>query len=163
MPDFPLIVQVGIDSYVAMAHHRTRRNFTYGIAGFVSLLVFGFTLGMLILTRRQRISDQRHQLLFKTISSGVVYYDNNYRLLDSNEAAARILGINQADYKQRTLNDTSWQCIQEDGKELSFDSFPAVIALHTGMPVEQQIMGFSIPSPGNRLDFRHGCAAVSQR
>ena len=145
MPDYPLIVQVGIDSNVAMAPHRTRRYLTYSIAGFVSLLVLASTIGMLILTRRQRISDQRHELLFKTISSGVVYYDNNYRQLDSNEAAARILGITQADYKRRTLNDSSWQCIQEDGKELNFESLPAVVALNTGRPVEQQIMGVFNP------------------
>ena len=145
MPDFPLIVQVGVDSELALAPHRTRRNLTYGVAGFVSMLVLGSTFGMLVLTRRRRISEQRHQLLFKTISSGVIYYDSNFQQLDCNEAATRILGISASDSQQRSLNNPAWNCVQEDGKELGFDSFPAVLALRTGKTIEQQIIGVYNP------------------
>ena len=146
MSDYPLIVQVGIDSQTALAPYRTRRNLTYGIAGFVSLLVLGSTFGLVVLTRRKRLAEQRHQLLFKTISSGVVYYDSDYRQLDCNDAASRILGISLSDCKQRSLHDSAWTCVQEDGKELDFDSFPAVVALNSGITVEQQIMGVYNPT-----------------
>ena len=84
--------------------------------------------------------------MFKTISSGLVYYDSDYRQLDCNDAASRILGISLSDCKQRSLHDSAWTCVQEDGKELNFDSFPAVVALNSGITVEQKIMGVYNPT-----------------
>jgi len=145
MSDYPLIVQVGIDSQVALAPYYIRRNLTYSLAAFISALLIGFTGGVAILNKRRHQSEQRHQLLFSSMSSGAVYYDSDCRLLDCNEAAARILGISLQQCRNRSLLDPEWQCIQEDGKTMPADSFPAVVALRTGKTVEQHILGIYNP------------------
>ena len=145
MPDYPLIVQVGVDSKTALAPHQNRRNIAYALAAFVTTLLFGFTVGVAVLTRQRHQSEQRHQLLFSSMSAGAVYYDSNYKLLDCNDAAARILGISLEQCHNRSLFDPEWQCVQEDGKTLPPDSFPAIVALQTGKAVEQYIMGVYNP------------------
>ena len=145
MSDYPLIVQVGIDSQVALAPYYIRRNLTYGLAAFISILLLGFTGGVATLSKRRHQSEQRHQSLFNSMSAGADYYDNDCRLLDCNEAAARILGISLDQYWKRSMLDHQWQCVQEDGKAMPAESLPAVVALRTGKTVEQHIMGVYNP------------------
>ncbi len=145
MHDFPLIVQVGVDREIALAPHRNRRNISYGLAAFISILLLGFTGGVAILSKRRHQSEQRHQLLFSSMSAGAIYYDSDCRLLDCNEAAARILGISLQQCRNRSLLNPEWQCVQEDGKTMPVDSFPAVAALQTGKTVEQHILGIYNP------------------
>jgi PAS domain-containing protein len=145
LSDYPLIVQVGIDSQVALAPYYIRRNLTYGLASFISILLLGFTGGVATLSKRRHQSEQRHQLLFSSMSAGAIYYDSECRLLDCNEAAAHILGISLQQCRNRSLLDPEWQSVQEDGKTMSADSFPAVLALRTGKTVEQHILGVYNP------------------
>jgi PAS domain-containing protein/anti-sigma regulatory factor (Ser/Thr protein kinase) len=145
MPDYPLIVQVGVDSETALAPHHNRRNMAYGLAAFITILLIAFTVGIAVLTRQRHLSEQRHQLLFSSMSAGAVYYGNDCRLLDCNEAATRILGLPRAQCQARSLLDPEWQCVQEDGKTLPNESFPAVVSLRTGKAVEQQVLGIYNP------------------
>lgn len=145
MPDYPLIVQVGVDSQIALAPHKKMRNISYGLAAFISLLLLGFTSGFASLSKQRHESEQRHQSLFNSMSAGAVYYDSDFRLLDCNEAAARILGISLDQSRQRSMLEYQWQSVQEDGKTMPADSLPAVVALRTGETVDQHIMGVYNP------------------
>jgi PAS domain-containing protein len=145
MYDYPLIVQVGVDSEIALSPHRNRRTLSYSLAAFISILLLGFTGGVAILSKQRHQSEQRHQLLFSSMSSGAIYYDSNCQLLDCNEAAARILGVSMEQCQNRSLLDPEWQCVAEDGKTMPVDSFPAIVALRTGQTVEQHIMGVYNP------------------
>lgn len=82
-----------------------------------------------------RRSEERHRLLFQSMSQGVVYHDGSGRLLQANPAAARIFGLTPAEMAARTVTDPRWQNFHEDGRRMTSDEFPSVVARRTGQPV----------------------------
>jgi len=88
--------------------------------------------------------DQFH-LLFETMGEGVVYQDATGRIIEANPAAERILGLTQDEMMGRTSMDPRWACIREDGSALPGSAHPAMIALRTGRPVLNVLMGIFHP------------------
>ncbi len=88
-----------------------------------------------------RESEEKHRRLFETMAQGVVYQAADGRILSANPAAERILGHRLDDLRGRTSQDTVWKTIREDGSALPGDEHPAMVALRTGKPVEQFVLG----------------------
>ncbi len=93
-----------------------------------------------------RSSEERYRTLFETVAQGVVYHDASGHITAANPAAQRILGLNLAQMQGRQALDAGWQAIREDGSPLPPDQHPAMLALASGQPVTDVVMG--VPARG---------------
>jgi signal transduction histidine kinase/PAS domain-containing protein len=91
------------------------------------------------------LAEDQFHLLFETMGEGVVYQDATGRIIAANPAAERILGLTQDEMMGRTSMDPRWGCIREDGSAIPGSDHPAMIALRTGRPVLNVLMGIFHP------------------
>lgn len=93
-------------------------------------------------TQNPKIS---YQNLMDTMASGVVYHDANGKIIFANPAAEKVLGLTLDQITGRTSMDPRWKVIHEDGSDYSGENHPAMVALKTGKPVKDVIMGVYNP------------------
>jgi PAS domain S-box-containing protein len=101
MPDYPLIVQVGVAADSALAGYRTERNLYIGAAAVCSLLVLILTGFSLRLAIRQRQKDERWQLVVEGVNDGVWDWDARTDRIYYSDRCKEILG-----YKSDEIGDT---------------------------------------------------------
>ena len=77
----------------------------------------------------------------EAVAAGVVVHDRAGRIIYANPAAAEILGIPREQLLALTSLDPRWQATREDGAPLPGQEHPAMVALRTGKPVRQAVMG----------------------
>ena len=90
-----------------------------------------------------RSSEEKHRRLFETMAQGVVYQGRDGGIISANPAAERILGLSLGQMLGKTSMDPHWHTIREDGSGLPGQEHPAMIALRTGEPVKNFVMGVS--------------------
>ena len=86
-------------------------------------------------------SEKKHRRLFETMLQGVIYEDPHGRITDANPAAERILGVSREQMLGRAEDSPHWCTIREDGAEFPVEEHPSMVALRTGRPVENVVMG----------------------
>jgi PAS domain S-box-containing protein len=79
-----------------------------------------------------RKSEVEYRRLFETMTQGVVYQATDGRIISANPAAERILGLSFDQMHGKTSMDPYWQMIEENGKPVTSEEHPAMIALRTG-------------------------------
>jgi PAS domain S-box-containing protein len=92
-----------------------------------------------------RQNEQRYRLLFETMAQGVVYRDRQGRITTANPAAERILGLSLGQMLGLTPLDPRWRAVHEDGSDFPGDTHPAMLALKSGQPVHDVVMGVYHP------------------
>jgi PAS domain S-box-containing protein len=100
-------------------------------------------------TRALRASEARYRTLFETMAQGVVYQDATGRIVEANPAAQRILGRSGSELLGRDSVDSAWAAIREDGHDFPGHEHPAMVALRTGQPVRDVVMGLQRPGDGS--------------
>ena len=95
--------------------------------------------------RSLELSEARFRALFETMAQGVVYQVHGGHITAANLAAERILGLTLAQMQGRTSIDPRWKSVHEDGSDFPGESYPAMIALRTGAPVNDVVMGVYHP------------------
>jgi PAS domain S-box-containing protein len=100
-------------------------------------------------TRALRASEARYRTLFETMAQGVVYQDATGRIVEANPAAQRILGRSGSELLGRDSIDSTWAAIREDGHDFPGHEHPAMVALRTGQPVRDVVMGLQRPGDGS--------------
>jgi diguanylate cyclase (GGDEF)-like protein/PAS domain S-box-containing protein len=95
-----------------------------------------------------KASEEKYRTLFETVPQGVVYLDAGGRITSANPAARRILGLTLEQMQGRQSIDPRWQALHEDGSAFPGDQHPAMVALRTGQPVNNVVMGVSVPDRG---------------
>jgi PAS domain S-box-containing protein/putative nucleotidyltransferase with HDIG domain len=90
-------------------------------------------------------SEERHRTLFETMEQGVVYQDADGKIIAANPAAERILGLSLSQMQGRTSMDPRWRAIKENGVEFPGEEHPSMVALRTGKPVKDVMMGVYNP------------------
>lgn len=90
-------------------------------------------------------SVSKFRTLYETSPTGVVYQDAQGRITDANPAAQRILGLSLSQMQGRLSIDPRWRTLREDGSDFPGDEHPAMVALRTGQPVRNVVMGVSVP------------------
>ena len=91
-------------------------------------------------------SEAGYRNLFAGLSYGVVFQDAGGRVLWANPAAQRILGLSLDQLQGRVAIDPGWRTVREDGTPLPGAGHPGMVALTTGRPTEDLVMG--VCSPG---------------
>jgi PAS domain S-box-containing protein len=92
-----------------------------------------------------RDSEAKYRTLFETMTQGVFYRHSDGTLLDANPAALNLLGLTRDEFLHRSLRDPKWDLIREDGSPADPDGFPSLLALTSGRPVRDAVMGVFNP------------------
>ncbi len=95
-----------------------------------------------------RRSEQSYRMLFETVPQGVVYQDLEGCITAANPAAGRILGMDWQELRNRRSSDPCWQAVRADGSAFPGDQHPSMVALRTGQPVRDVVMGVFNPVRG---------------
>ena len=95
-------------------------------------------------------SEAKFRALFETMDLGVVYQDPEGHITSANPAAERILGLGSNHMVDRTSDDSRWQAIREDGTPFPGEEHPSMVALSTGRPVNNVVMGVWNPAKEER-------------
>lgn len=93
-----------------------------------------------------RESEDRYRSLVAALAEGIVWQDADGVVQASNERAEEILGLNMGQLQGLTSIDPRWHSIHEDGSPLPGEEHPAMVALHTGQPCRNVVMGVHKPS-----------------
>ncbi len=95
--------------------------------------------------QKSRENEKKYRVLFETMAQGVVYQNVQGEIISANPAAEKILGFAMDQMKNATSRDSKWKAIHEDGSVFPGELHPAVVALQTGLPVRDTIMGIFNP------------------
>ncbi len=98
---------------------------------------------------RLRESEEKHRLLFESMVQGVVYQNATGSIISANPAAEGLLGLSLDQMCGRKSIDPHWKAIHEDGSDFPGETHPAMVALKTGEPVKDVIMGIYNPVKEN--------------
>jgi len=79
------------------------------------------------------------------MAQGVIYHDNEGKVISANAAAQRILGLTLEQMIGKTSLDPKRKRVHEDGSEFASEDHPSIVALRTGKPVINVIMGIYNP------------------
>ncbi len=92
-----------------------------------------------------RLERSKHALL-ETFTEGLVLQDTSGAIVEWNTAAERVLGLSADELGGRTSVDPRWRCVQADGSDWPGETHPAMVALTTGVPVRDALMGVHRPN-----------------
>ena len=89
----------------------------------------------------QQRSEERYRTVVNAMAEGVVVQSPDGTIIDCNEQAARILGLTRDRLLGKTSRDPRWRAVREDGSPFPGEEHPAMIALKTGQPCREVVMG----------------------
>lgn len=87
----------------------------------------------------------RHRELFESLAVGVVVQAGDGTIVSCNPAAEQILGLSFEQMVGRSSTDPRWRTLHADGSLYHGDTHPAMVALRTGVPVRDAVMGVARP------------------
>jgi diguanylate cyclase (GGDEF)-like protein/PAS domain S-box-containing protein len=96
-----------------------------------------------------RETARRHRALVDTIPLGLVWLDAQGRVRSANPAALRILGLSLAQLQGLQPIEGRRRTIAEDGSDFPPERYPARVALRTGEPVRDVVIGITMPRRGD--------------
>lgn len=132
-----------IDAWVEV-HMEAHKSSTTGV-------IDGVVLHHEDITERVALRDElagntdMYESLFMHLSEGVAIYDRYGVVKTVNPAAKKILGLSVDQIRDVCLCDPRWHIVDSEGKLLPNDQHPAMVALATGKPVREFIMGVHQP------------------
>ncbi|HEY8379459.1 MAG TPA: STAS domain-containing protein [Nannocystis sp.] len=98
-----------------------------------------------------RVSEERFHTLFDSMQVGVVVQGARSEMLMFNQAALDMLGLTADQISGRDSFDPRWAVIHEDGSPFPGEEHPVVVALKTGKPVRDVVMGVYHPATDSRV------------
>ena len=100
--------------------------------------------------QRSRESEKKFRILFETMDQGVIYQDSTGRITGANSAAERVTGYTLEEMQDMRFFDPGpWIAINEEGEYTPDELHPSSVALGSGMPVINKVMGIQQPGSEN--------------
>lgn len=90
-------------------------------------------------------AQERHRLVVETLAEGVVLFDEQGRNIQTNPAAARMIGMPAEEAAGAGADDPRWRMVREDGTEFAAGERPAEVTRLTGEPQTDVVMGMRSP------------------
>lgn len=95
-------------------------------------------------------AELRYQSVLESMSEGMVVHGVSGAIIDSNPAAAQILGLSEDQLFGRVSKDPAWRSIKTSGEDFPGDEHPAMVTLRTGVPQHGVLMGVETPDGERR-------------
>lgn len=92
-----------------------------------------------------RESDDRYRSLVSALDVGVVMQERGGGILTANASAERILGLTLDQMQGLSSLDPRWRSVREDGTPFPGEEHPAMLALASGKPCRNVVMGVRKP------------------
>ena len=92
-----------------------------------------------------RASEAEHRERFETMATGIMYIDTNGVVTNANPAAGRIFNTAQRELLGKKTVESSLPAIHEDGSPFPPQELPSLVALRTGLPVRDVVVGVLVP------------------
>jgi len=92
-----------------------------------------------------RESEETYRTLFSNMAQGSFYQRSDGMLVDVNPAALAMFGLTRDQFLGRTSYDPAWKVVGVDGSVLSPERHPSMLALRTGKPVNNAVIGVFSP------------------
>lgn len=86
-------------------------------------------------------SEERFRFLFEAMPCGALLQDGEGKILMANREAERMFEISEKEMQGKMMEELRWRAIHEDGSAFSVDDSPIQLALHSGKPVKEVVMG----------------------
>jgi diguanylate cyclase (GGDEF)-like protein/PAS domain S-box-containing protein len=90
-------------------------------------------------------SETRYRMVINHMQEGIIIQDSLGDILASNASAGLILGLPTDQIVGSTSLDSKWRIIQEDGTPVSGPQLPARLALESGQPQSNIVLGLYRP------------------
>jgi diguanylate cyclase (GGDEF)-like protein/PAS domain S-box-containing protein len=102
--------------------------------------------------RRDRFvfSDVDWQAIVDALQEGVGVLDVTGRILACNQATATILGRPRSELLGQPTLALELEPTREDGEPLPYDDFPSAVAIRSGKPVREMVVGIHLRDTGTR-------------
>lgn len=91
-------------------------------------------------------SETKFKTIFENATVGIVYQDDEGKILDVNLMAAQILGVDHPELEHKAVDDDDWKFIDLEGNSLGPDDMPSNKVLKTKRPVHEDIVGVYNPT-----------------
>jgi PAS domain S-box-containing protein len=88
-----------------------------------------------------RINLTKYSVLFESFPLGISVTDHKGAILETNEAAVRLLGVPIKEHTQRQVDSVEWQIIRPDRTPMPAGEYASVRALKERRRIENQEMG----------------------
>ena len=85
--------------------------------------------------------EQDFILLFENVAQGVIYLNKDGKIAEANPAAIDLLGLSENQIIGIESVDARWATIKPDFSIFPGEEHPAIVALKTGKPVFNVVMG----------------------
>jgi len=90
-------------------------------------------------------SEEKYRTLYEHMAQGAFYQRADGLLVDVNSAALQMFGLSRDQFLGRTSHTPQWQVRDEDGMLLPAEKHPSMVALRTGAPVRNGVIGVYNP------------------
>ena len=90
-------------------------------------------------------SERKYRALFENMTQGVIYQEQNGKIISANPAAEGILGLSTDEMQGVKWPAPHWRIIHEDGSDFSREAQPSEVAFSTAKTVENVVMGVLSP------------------
>lgn len=94
-------------------------------------------------------SEEKYRTLYERIPQGIFYQASTGKVIDTNDAALRMFGITRDQFLGNDSFDPRWKVINENNEILPPEKHPSMVALLSGKPLHNQVIGIFIPESGN--------------
>ncbi|HQF28283.1 MAG TPA: PAS domain S-box protein [Bacteroidia bacterium] len=91
------------------------------------------------------LSEITYSSVISALSEGVVIHDTTGKIITCNKSAEEILGFSNTEIVGSDCNSSQWNVIDQNGENVSGKNHPASIALKTGEPVRNVVLGIKKP------------------
>ncbi|MEI8093824.1 MAG: PAS domain S-box protein [Spirochaetales bacterium] len=100
----------------------------------------------------EELRQNQYQLtkVIESMSEGLVAIDAQGRIVLANKSAEKTLGVPQETLLKMSVSDTDYQAVHSDGTPWPAKDQPAMLALASGLPLIDQVMGLDDPKEGRR-------------
>jgi len=101
-------------------------------------------------THEERQRQGQFELIFNAMNEGVNVFDGNGNIIESNPAAAEILGLTRDQQFGRSVTDPRWRTTRPDGSEFPSEEYPVARTLRSGEIVRDASMAIELPDGRRR-------------
>ncbi len=86
-------------------------------------------------------SEARYRSVVNAMTEGIVLFDTRGRVKTCNPSAERMLGLSEAQMRERENGLAAWHPIRDDGSPYPLDELPVRRTLVTGQPMRNMVLG----------------------